>query len=411
MQNARLDEGQAGNKIAGKNINNLRYADDTTLMAESEEELRSLLMNIKEEIDKFGLKLNIKKTKIMTSGPINSWQIDGETMETVTGFIFLGSKITANGDCSHEIKTCLFLGRKAMTNKDSILKSIDISLPTKVHLLKAMVFLMVIYWCKSWTIKKAECQRIDAFELWCWRRLLRVPWPARRSNQSVLGKSVLNIHWKDWCWNWNSNNLANWYEELTLEKTLILGKTEGRRRKKAKSPKICRSSQQTFFQGRYVDGQKTCEKMLSSVQLLSSVRLFVTPWIAAHQASLSIINSQSPPKPMSIQSVMPSNHLILCCSLLLLSSIFPSIRIFSNESALCIRWPKNWSFSFNVSPSNEHPGLISFRMDWLDLLAAQGTLESSPTPQFKSINSTVLSRLYSPTLTSIHGHWKSHSLD
>ena len=151
--------------------------------------------------------------------------------------------------------------------------------------------------------------------------------------------------------------------------------------------------------------------VLSSVESLSRVRLFMTPWTSAHQASLSITNSQSLPKLMSIESVTPSNHLILCHPLLLLLSIFPSIRIFSNESALCIRWPKYWSFSFNISPSNEHPGLISFRMDWLDLLAVQGTLqESSPTPQFKSINSSALSFLHSPTLTSIHNHWKNHSL-
>ena len=149
----------------------------------------------------------------------------------------------------------------------------------------------------------------------------------------------------------------------------------------------------------------------SSVQSLSCVWLFATPWIAAHQASLSITNTQSPPKPTSIESVMPSNHLLLCHPLLLLPSIFPSIRVLSNESALHIRWPKYWSFSFNISPSNEHPGLISCRMDWLDLLAVQGTLKSSPTPQFKSINSSVLSFLYSPTLTSIHDHWKNHSLD
>ena len=148
----------------------------------------------------------------------------------------------------------------------------------------------------------------------------------------------------------------------------------------------------------------------SSVQSLSHVQLFATPWTAACQASLSITNSWSLPKPMSIDSVMPSNHLILCRPLLLLPSIFPSIRVFSNESALLIRWPKYWSFSFNISPSNEHPGLISFRMDWLDLLAVQGT-HKSPTPQLKSINSSVLSFLHSPTLTFIHDHWKNHSLD
>ena len=155
-------------------------------MAESEEELKSLLMKVKEESEKVGLKLNIHKTKIMASGPITSWKIDGETVETVADFILGGSKITADGDCSHEIKRCLLLGRKIMTNIDSILESRDITLPTKVHLVKAMVFPVVMYGCESWTIKKAECQRIDAFELWCWKRFLRVPWTSRRSNQSIL---------------------------------------------------------------------------------------------------------------------------------------------------------------------------------------------------------------------------------
>ena len=154
-------------------------------MAENEEELKSLLRKVKEESEKAGLKLSIQKTKIMASGPITSGQIDGETMETVADFIFLGSKITVDGDCSHEIKRCLLLGRKAMTNLDSILKSRDITLPTKVCLVKAMVFPVVMYGCESWTIKKAEHRRIDAFELWCWRKLLRVPWTARRSNQSI----------------------------------------------------------------------------------------------------------------------------------------------------------------------------------------------------------------------------------
>ena len=182
MRNTRLDETQAGIKISRRNISNLRYADDTTLMAESEE-LKSLLMKVKEESEKAGLKLNIQKTNIMASGPITSWQIDGQT---VTDFIFWGSKITADGDCSHEIKRRLLLGRKVMTNLHSILKSKDVAFSTKVCLVKAMVFPVVMYGCESWTIKKAECRRIDAFELWCWRRLLRVPWTARRSNQSIL---------------------------------------------------------------------------------------------------------------------------------------------------------------------------------------------------------------------------------
>ena len=167
MQNARLDEAQAWIKIAGENINNLRYADDTTLMTESEEELKSLLMMVKEESEKAGLKLNIQKTKIMASGTITSWRLDGETMETVTDFIFLGSKITLDSDCSHKIKRCLLLGRKAMTNLDSILKSRDITLPTKVRVVKAMIFPVVMYGCESWTIKTAERWRIDAFKLWC----------------------------------------------------------------------------------------------------------------------------------------------------------------------------------------------------------------------------------------------------
>ena len=168
MWKAKLDEAKARIKIARININNLRYADDTTLVAESKKKLKSLLMRVKEESEKVGLKLNIQQTKIMASGPITSWQIDGETMGKVRYFIFLGSKITADCDSSHEIKRFLFFGRKAMTNLDSILKSRDITLPTKVRLVKAMIFPVVMYGCESWTIKKAQCRRIDAFELWCW---------------------------------------------------------------------------------------------------------------------------------------------------------------------------------------------------------------------------------------------------
>ena len=166
MRNAGLEEAQAGIKIAGRNISNLRYVHDTTLMAESEEEQKSLFMKVKGESEKVGLKLNIQKTKITASSPITSWQIDGETVERVADFIFMGSKITADNDCSHEIKRRLLLGRKVLTNLDSILKSRDITLSTKVHLVKAMIFLVVMYGCESWTIKKAEQQRIDAFELW-----------------------------------------------------------------------------------------------------------------------------------------------------------------------------------------------------------------------------------------------------
>ena len=186
MRNVGLEEAQAKIKIAGRNINNLRYADDTTLMVESEEELKSPVIKVKEESEKVGFKLNIQKTKIMASGPITSWEIDGETLETVSDLILGGSKITADGDCSHEIKRQLLLGRKVMTNLDSILKSRGNTLPIKVRLVKAMVLPVVMYGCESWTVKKAERQRIDAFELWCWRRLLRVPWTARRSNQSIL---------------------------------------------------------------------------------------------------------------------------------------------------------------------------------------------------------------------------------
>ena len=231
MRNAGLDEAQAGIKIAGRNINNLRYADDTTLMAESEEELKSLLMKMREESEKIGLKLNIQKTKIIASGPITSWQIDGETVET-TDFVFGGSRITTDGDCSHEIKRLLLLERKAMTNLDSILKSRDITLPTKVLLVKAIVFPVVTYGCESWTVEKAKHGRIDAFELWCWRRLLRVPWTARRSNQSILKEispeySLEGLMLK----------LKLQYFDLLMrgtgsfEKTLMLEKIEGRRRR------------------------------------------------------------------------------------------------------------------------------------------------------------------------------------
>ena len=217
MQNAWLDEAQAGIKIAGRNINNLRYEYDTNLMAESEEIKR--VLKVKEESEDVCLKLNIQKTKIMASGPITSWEIDGETAETVSNFILGGSKITADGDCSHEIKRRLLLGRKVMSNLDSILISRDIILPTKVHLVKAKHFPVVMYGCKSWTTKKAECRRIDAFELWCWRRLLRVPWTASRSNQSILKEIIPEYSLEGLMFKLKQR--AN-----SLEKTLI----EGRRR-------------------------------------------------------------------------------------------------------------------------------------------------------------------------------------
>ena len=200
-------------------------------MAESEEELKSLLTKMKEENKKAGLKLNIQKTKIMASGPITLWQIDGETMETVTHFIFLGSKITADGDCSHEIK-CLLLGRKAMTNLDSILKSRDITLLTRICLVKAMVFPVVMYGCESWTIKKAECRRIDAFELGCWRRLLRVPWTARRSNQSILKEISPEYSLEGLVLKLKLQYFGHLIQRTdSLEKTLMLGKIERRRRR------------------------------------------------------------------------------------------------------------------------------------------------------------------------------------
>ena len=185
MRNAGLEEAQAGIKIAGKNINNLIYAGDITLMAESED-LKSLLMKVKEESEKVGLKVNIQITKIMASGPITSWQIVWEAVEKVKDLILGGSKISADDDCSHEIKRCILLGRNVMTNLDSILKSRDIILPTQVHLVKAIVFPVAMYGCEVWTVKKDEQRSIDAFEPWCWRRLVRVPWTARRSNQSIL---------------------------------------------------------------------------------------------------------------------------------------------------------------------------------------------------------------------------------
>ena len=217
--------------MARRNINNLRYADDTTLMAEIEE-LKSLLMKVKEESENVGLKLNIQKTKIMASGPITSWEIDGETVETVSDFIFWGSKITADGDCSHEIKRRLFLGRKVMTNLDSILKSRDITLPTKIHLVKAVVFPVVMYGCESCTVKKAERRRIDAFELWCWRRLLRVPWTARRPNQSILKEINLGVSLEGVMLKLKLQYFGDFMQRVdSLEKTVMLEGIGGRRRR------------------------------------------------------------------------------------------------------------------------------------------------------------------------------------
>ena len=232
MRNAGLEEAQAGIKIAGRNINNLRYADDTTLMAESEEELKSLLLKMKEESEKVGLKINIQKTKIVASGPITSWEIDGETVETVADFIFWGSKITADGDCNHEIKRRLLLGRKVMTNLDSILQSRDITLPTKVRLVKAMIFPVVMYGCESWTVKKAERRRTDAFELWCWKRLLRVPWTARRSNQSTLKVISPGISLEGMMLKLKLQYFGHLMRrDDSLEETLMLGGIGGRRKR------------------------------------------------------------------------------------------------------------------------------------------------------------------------------------
>ena len=227
-----MDEAQAGVKIAGRNIHNLRYADDTTLMAESEEELKSVLMKVKEESEKVGLKLNIQKMKIMASGPITSWEIHGETVETVSDFILGGSKITAEGDCSHEIKRHLLIGRKVMTNLDSIFKSRDITLPTKVRLVKAMVFPVVMYGCENWTVKKTERRRIGAFELWCWRRLLRVPWTARRSNQSILKEISPGCLLEGMMLKLKLQYFGHLMRRVdSLEKTVMLGGIGGRRKR------------------------------------------------------------------------------------------------------------------------------------------------------------------------------------
>ena len=228
MRNAGLDEAQAGIKIARRNINKLRYADDTTLMAESEE-LKSLLMKVKEESEKVGLKLNIQKTKIMASGPITSWQIDEETGADL---ILGGSKITTDSNYSHEIKRCLLLERKVMTNLDSILKSRNIILSTKVHLVKAMVFPVIMHGCESWTIKKAEYRRIDAFELWCWRRLLRVPWTARRSNKSILKEISPGCSLERLMLKLKLQYFGHLMRRAeSFEKTLMLAKIKGRRRR------------------------------------------------------------------------------------------------------------------------------------------------------------------------------------
>ena len=232
MWNAKLDELLAGIKIAERSINSLRCTDDTTLMAESEEEQKSPLIKVKEESEKAGLKLNIQKTKIMASGPITAWEIDGENVETVSDLIFLGSKINADGDSSREIKRHLLLGRKAVTNLDNILKHRDITLPTKVHLVKAMVFPVVMYEYESWIIEKVEHQRINTSELWCWRRLLRVPWKARRSNQSILKEINPEYSLEGWMLKLKLQYFGHLMRRAdTLKKILVLGKIEGKRKR------------------------------------------------------------------------------------------------------------------------------------------------------------------------------------
>ena len=254
----------------------------------------------------------------------------GKQWKQCQTLFFWAPKITADGDCSHEIKRRLLLGRKVMTNLDSIFKSRDITLPTKVRLVKALVFPAVMYGCESWTVKKAECQRIDAFELWCWRRLLRVPWTARSSNQSILKETGPGCS-------------LNWTEEHRGV-TAVTGEL---------------SSYSVQFNSVAQSCPTLCGPMNHS-----------TPGLPVHHQLPDSL------KLMSIESVMPSSHLILCHPLLLLPTIPPNIRVFSNESTLRMRWPKYWSFSFSISPSYEHPELISFRMDWCDLLAVQGTLKS-----------------------------------
>ena len=232
MRNAGPGDTQAGIKIAGRNINPLREAEDTTLRAESEEELKSLLMTVKEEREHVGLKLNIQKTKIGASGPIPSRETDGETVDTASGFMGLGSKITADGDCGHDLKRRFLLGRKVMPNLDSLFRSRDMTLPTKVRPVKAMVFPVVRYGCESWTVRKAERRRMDAFEPWCWRRLLRVPWTARRANQSILKEINPGISLEGMTLKRKLQSFGHLMRRVdSLEKTLMLGGIGGKRRR------------------------------------------------------------------------------------------------------------------------------------------------------------------------------------
>ncbi|XP_062824414.1 uncharacterized protein LOC134295527 [Anolis carolinensis] len=232
MRHAGLEESKAGVKIPERNINNLRDVDDTTLMAESEEELRSLITKVKEESAKAGLQLNIKKTKIMATTPIDNWQIEGENVEAMTDFIFLGAKITADADCSQEIRRRLLLGRRAMANLDKIVKSRDITLATKVCLVKAMVFPIVIYGCESWIIRKAEQRKIDAFELWCWKKILRVPWTTRRSDQSILQEIMPGCSLEGRILEAKMKFFGHiMRRQESLEKIMMLGEMEGKRKR------------------------------------------------------------------------------------------------------------------------------------------------------------------------------------